>query len=219
LWSIFSPQEYATVDVFLRRPDKAWKLYREITETLSGKEPNSAHYALARLEEKGRLKGIITQNIDGLHEAAGSKNVILIHGDNRKLQCIHCNITIKAEEDHFNGEVPHCSQCDKPFKPNYVLFGESVRELDRIQQLVNKCDCMLIIGTSCQVYPAAGLPQVVKSHGGKIYRFDLVETTGEAGILNAILGGKFFEEDYFFEGKASLTVNNFSEKVLSITGL
>ena len=88
LWAVYDPQEYATIDAFLGDPEKAWKLYRAMGETIEGKEPNAGHRALADLEEAGRLACVITQNIDGLHQAAGSRSVIEIHGDHKHLQCL-----------------------------------------------------------------------------------------------------------------------------------
>lgn len=168
VWTIFSPEEYATLDVFRSEPEKAWKLYRELGKCLVGKQPNKAHNVLADFEQKGILKGLVTQNIDNLHQTAGSQNVLEIHGDHHHLQCIQCGNTIEAEQDHFLGEeIPCCEICTFPYKPNVVLFGEMVRNLDRVDRLLYGCDVLLVIGTSAKVYPAAGFPSMVKERGGK----------------------------------------------------
>lgn len=166
LWTVFSPEEYATIDVFIENPAKAWKLYREMGRTLEGKRPNAAHIALARLEAADRLVGVVTQNVDGLHQSAGSKNVIEVHGNHRNLHCIQCGHLEPAVREHLLGtDVPRCL-CGFPLKPNVVLFGEPVRNLDQILSLLSDCDALLVIGTSAQVYPVAALPANVKASGG-----------------------------------------------------
>lgn len=174
VWTVFSPEEYATLDVFLTHPEKAWKLYRELGKTLVGKNPNRGHRALAELEDSGHLQGVITQNVDNLHQVAGNKNVLEIHGDHNHLHCLQCGNLIEVEEAHFlSTEIPSCELCNYPLKPNVVLFGEAVRSIDQIQLAVSRCDALLVIGTSAQVYPAAGLPAQVKQQGGTVFEFNL----------------------------------------------
>ena len=169
LWAVFSPEEYATIEVFHRRPDKAWELFRALGKVLLGKQPNAAHRALAELEHLGRLQGIVTQNIDNLHQQAGSNRVFEIHGDHQHLHCLHCHDMIPAVPEHYQTtEVPRCGHCGFPLKPNVVLFGEAVRDLDAIHAFIADCDLLLVIGTSAQVYPAAALPSQVRQNGGRI---------------------------------------------------
>lgn len=169
LWAVFSPEEYATLEVFHRRPAKAWELFRALGKVLLGKQPNPAHRALAELEQLGRLQGIVTQNIDNLHQQAGSSRVFEIHGDHQHLHCLHCNNKIPVLPEHYQTEaVPLCADCGFPLKPNVVLFGEAVRELDAIHAFIADCDLLLVIGTSAQVYPAAALPSLVHQNGGRI---------------------------------------------------
>jgi len=220
LWAIFSPEEYATLDVFLGEPEKAWKLYRAIGESLEGKEPNPAHHALADLERAGRLFGIVTQNVDGLHQAAGSRKVVEIHGDHQHLQCLNCGDLEEVTAEHYTGvEIPRCRRCDSPLKPNVVLFGEGVRGFDEIEAILDDCDLLLVVGTSAQVYPAAGLPGLVKGQGGLIYEFNLSETDLTRGDAAGGAFGNFLfasgatgKTDFFFRGKASETLPLLAER-------
>lgn len=209
LWSVFSPEEYATLEVFLTEPDKAWQLYRAMGRSLSGKKPNVGHRVLAELEQQGRLKGVVTQNVDNLHQEAGSRNVLEIHGDHRHLQCLQCGHRTPVTEEHYQDEaVPKCASCDFPYKPNVVLFGESVRDLHRIEELIANCDLLLVIGTSAQVYPAAGLPELVKQQGGLIYEFNLEQSLSVPGSRQTIP-----LTDFFFQGDLGITLPLFAEAV------
>jgi NAD-dependent deacetylase len=204
LWTRFSPDEYATLEVFLDNPEKAWGLYRTLGKGLIGKKPSSAHQALAELEEYGYLKGIVTQNIDNLHQSAGSRYVFEIHGDHQHLQCIQCGSVEPVVEDHYHmNTLPICADCQYPLKPNIVLFGENVRMLQEITFFIQHCDLLLVIGTSATVYPAAGLPAMVKSNGGTVFEFnkDPALTPGLS--------------DYFFRGDLNKTLPEFGKAVLT----
>ncbi len=167
LWSRFPPEEYATLDVFLQNPAKAWRFFRIMAAMLADKAPNPAHYALAELEARGRLAAIITQNIDGLHQAAGSRNVVEIHGVHHRLHCLRCPHEERFGPAHLDDEqVPTCPDCGFPLKPKVVLFGENVMALETVHGLAAGCDLLLVIGTSAQVYPAAALPSMVTRYGG-----------------------------------------------------
>jgi len=216
VWTIYDPQEYATLEVFLRDPAKAWMLYRELGKGLVGKKPNAAHIALARLEAAGLLEGVITQNVDGLHQAAGSRNVLEIHGDHHHLQCLQCGWLGPLEQGHLEGEdVPSCPRCGYPLKPNMVLFGEDVRHMGEIQELMARCDLLLVIGTSAQVYPAAGLPVQVARSGGLIFEMNLEPTHLTRGrtLYQGFLGGRA-QSDVVFRGPATVTVPLLAEEVL-----
>lgn len=209
VWTVFSPDEYATLDVFLAKPEKAWQLYRAIGRSLLGKKPNIAHEVLAELERSGLLKGLVTQNVDNLHQAAGSANVLEIHGDHQHLQCLQCgNVTPVAEEHYLMAGVPTCFHCSYPYKPNVVLFGEAVRSLDLIEELLAGCDLLLVIGTSANVYPAAGLPSLVKEQGGLVYEFNLEPALSAGGW------GRRRLVDYYFAGDLADTLPLFARAVL-----
>ncbi len=209
LWQLFSPDEYATLDVFMQNPARAWQLYRAMGKILVDKEPNPAHLALAELENRGLLHGVITQNVDNLHQCGGSTNVYEIHGDHMHLQCIKCGKLIPVSDDHYRAsEVPRCEKCAFPLKPNVVLFGESVRSLDEINALIARCDLLLVVGTSAQVFPAAGLPIKVKQQGGLVYEFNKEFTTlSEAGHHASQL------TDFFIQGDVCETLPLFVREV------
>lgn len=202
VWTIFAPEEYATLSVFVNNPKKAWQLYRELGKGLLGRKPNPAHMALAEFEEKKLLQTVITQNVDNLHQLAGSKNVIEIHGDHQHLQCIQCDFLEPVRQVHYEMKnIPLCPKCTFPLKPNVVLFGEEVRSLDVIDQCISNCDLLLVIGTSAQIYPAASLPGIVKNNGGTIMEFNL-EPALPAGY-----------GEFFFEGDLGKTLPLFRRAV------
>lgn len=202
LWTKFSPDEYATLDVFRQDPEKAWGLYRALGKGLVDKKPNKAHHVLADLENLGYLKGIVTQNIDNLHQTAGNRFVFEIHGDHQHLQCIQCGYLEPVEEEHYAmPEVPTCEDCNHPLKPNIVLFGEAVRQLEEINFFIQHCDLLMVIGTSAQIYPAAGLPGIVKANGGTVFEFN----------MDPVLGSGM--SDYFFEGDLGVTLPAFGTAV------
>lgn len=208
LWSIFSPDEYATLEVFLHNPAKAWELYRALGKILLGKQPNSAHQALSHLENRGFLHGIITQNVDNLHQQAGSCDVYEIHGDHQHLHCLQCGMIIPVNATHYTeAGVPRCGACDFPFKPNVVLFGEAVRSLDDIHGLLMDSDVLLVIGTSAQVYPAAGIPSMVKESGGRILEFNREPSLSASNPSGC--------PDFLFLGDVSQTLPMFVDSVLA----
>lgn len=210
LWTQFSPDEYASLEVFLHKPEKAWQLYRAMGKVLEGKKPNTSHTILAALEQRGMLHGVVTQNVDMLHQLAGSSNVLEIHGDHHHLQCLRCGELEPVTPEHFSSDViPTCKQCASLLKPNVVLFGESVRRLDDIHALLAYCDLLLVIGTSAQIYPAAGLPMIVKQNNGLIYEFNLEETALSRGQSL-----DFMQSDYQFKGSASKSLGLFGEHVM-----
>jgi NAD-dependent deacetylase len=200
LWSHYPPEEYATIEAFRRNPEKSWKLYRALGKGLVGKRPNTAHHVLTDLENTGTVQGVVTQNVDNLHQDSGSRVVLEIHGNHRHLQCLGCGDVSLPSRDIFEGDkVPMCRHCRLPLKPNVVLFGEPVRSLDEIQSLVHRCDALLVIGTSAQVYPAAALPEQIKETGGLIFEFNISETVLTRGDNRSGVSS-----DYFFQGSASV---------------
>ncbi len=193
LWSRFDPLEYATLSCFLSRPDRAWRLYRELGRTLVGRRPNPAHLALAELERRGLLSAVVTQNVDGLHQAAGSRRVLELHGEHSHLQCLGCGGLQPIMETHLaDGPPPRCEPCGLPLKPNVVLFEEAVRGLDEAQALADACRLLLAVGTSAEVAPASLLPDRVLGRGGSVLVFDLIPTRlgrGGLGPRGALIRG------------------------------
>ncbi len=174
LWENVDPMEVAHIDVFRRDPERFWRFYGERFQTLQHKRPNRAHEALARLEEAGLLTAVITQNIDGLHARAGSRELIEVHGTIEHSSCLLCGCRYEVAEVRSRqlGDaegIPRCD-CSAPLKPDVVLFGEYLPAdaLARAEQLAAAADLMLCIGSSLEVYPVAELPAITLGAGGKI---------------------------------------------------
>jgi len=173
LWAKVDPMEVAHIDVFEREPERFWSYYRPRFQSLGDKEPNRAHEALAELERRGLIEGVITQNIDRLHRAAGSENVIEVHGSIETSSCRACATAFGLEEvDGLFDErgVAICSACGGAVKPDVVLFGEMlpVEAIERATELAEGADLMLCVGSSLAVHPVAGLPQLTLAGGGKV---------------------------------------------------
>jgi NAD-dependent deacetylase len=173
LWENVDPMDVAHIDVFERDPARFWSYYRPRFHDLGDKLPNGAHEALAELERGGLLDGVITQNIDRLHRAAGSREVIEVHGSIETSTCRACGTGYAIDEvdSLFDGDgVAVCASCDGPVKPDVVLFGELLPEaaMARAQELAARADLMLCIGSSLAVFPVAGLPGLTLERGGKL---------------------------------------------------
>jgi NAD-dependent deacetylase len=173
LWAKVDPMEVAHIDVFAREPERFWSYYRPRFETLGDKEPNRAHEVLAELERRGLIEGVITQNIDRLHRAAGSENVIEVHGSIETSSCVTCATSFEIEEmdDLFDERgVAVCSVCRGAVKPDVVLFGELLPEsaMARATELAERADLILCVGSSLAVHPVAGLPLVTLEGGGRL---------------------------------------------------
>ena len=173
LWANVDPMEVAHIDVFEGDPARFWSYYRPRFHSLGDKRPNAAHEALAELERRGLLAGVITQNVDRLHRAAGSQNVIEMHGSIETSTCRGCDATYGLDEVDglFDADgVAKCSSCDAAVKPNVVLFGEMLPEaaMREAQELAARADLMLCIGSSLVVHPVAALPEVTIACGGRL---------------------------------------------------
>jgi len=173
LWENVDPMEVAHIDVFERDPARFWSYYRPRFHSLGDKRPNAAHEVLAELERRGLLEGVITQNIDRLHRAAGSRNVVEVHGSIESSTCCSCNASYGIEEvDGLFGEggVAECASCAGPVKPDVVLFGEMLPEaaMRQAHELAVRAELMLCVGSSLVVHPVAGLPEVTRACGGRL---------------------------------------------------
>jgi NAD-dependent protein deacetylase/lipoamidase len=173
LWANVNPMEVAHISVFERDPARFWSYYRPRFHSLGDKRPNAAHQALAELERRGLLEGVITQNIDRLHRAAGSENVVEVHGSIETSSCVRCleSYGIEEVDELFNGEgVAECRACGGPVKPDVVLFGELLPEsaITRARQLAERAELMLCVGSSLEVFPVAELPRVTLASGGRL---------------------------------------------------
>lgn len=200
LWERFDPLEYASIDTFLEHPERSWELFVEVEQILAAARPNPAHRALAELEELGVLRSVITQNIDGLHQRAGSQVVREFHGTHAHLHCVECGRHYGS--DYTVEEIPPRCGCGAPLKPAVVLFGEAIPEqvaADSAED-ARRCDGILVVGTSAEVYPAAAIPRQVAQRGMPVIVVDLIETAltreypdlfvhGSAGeVLPALVG-------------------------------
>lgn len=193
LWERYDPEEYAHIDSFKKDPKKVWRMLREFVEVCREAEPNGAHLSLARLEEMGLLAGIITQNVDGLHQRAGSREVIEFHGGNSTHSCLHCKKVFPTEEISLAILPPVCS-CGGPLRPDFVFFGEAIPKaaLLRSMEFSQQCELMLIIGTTGLVMPAAQMPYIAKSAGARLIEIN-PEQSAYPGIVDIFLGGKASE--------------------------
>jgi NAD-dependent deacetylase len=193
LWTRYDPMEYAHIEAFLANPAKVWKLLRELDDIITRACPNPAHIALASLENLGRLQAVVTQNVDNLHQEAGSKNVIEFHGNARRFVCLGCGRSFDPETLDFS-QLPLYCLCHGLIKPDIIFFGEEIPPTanQAAFELAAACDLMLVIGTSGAVMPANYLPYTAKNHGAKI-----VEINPESTELTRRL------TDYYFDESAS----------------
>ncbi len=173
LWKKYDPEEVASIWGFKRNPRAFWEFSFELRNKLFA-EPNPAHYAIAELERMGIVKAVITQNIDMLHQRAGSRRVLELHGSMTKLDCLDCRKEYDWSdfvENFEKREVPRCKACGSWYiKPRVVLFGEPL-PMDVLEQAVEEArsaDVFIVVGSSLVVYPAAELPYIARSCGAKM---------------------------------------------------
>jgi NAD-dependent deacetylase len=174
LWRTYRAEDLATPEAFERDPRLVWEWYSWRREILSTKKPNEAHHALAHLEVRTQRFRLITQNVDGLHRMAGSKNLYELHGDIWKVRCTSCGRVTDNHEVPLSS-LPLCGTCGGLLRPHIVWFGEA---LDRLTltlsfQAVESCEVMVIVGTSGLVYPAAMLMPSAKAHGAFVAEVNL----------------------------------------------
>ena len=173
LWENVDPFEVASLDTLRRRPAAFYQWLQPLVALMRAAKPNPAHLALAELERRGILKVLITQNVDSLHQAAGSQNVIELHGSFRSATCLKCLRIVSTAElmDQViaTGEVPRCS-CGGVLKPDVVLMGEMLppQAFHRAEQAARDCDLLLVAGTSLEIAPANNLPWLALQHGARL---------------------------------------------------
>jgi NAD-dependent deacetylase len=173
LWAKFDPLEYGSIDAFRADPLKVWSFYKPRVAMLTEAEPNPAHLALAELEGLGFVEAVVTQNIDLLHERAGSENVVEVHGSIRTATCPGCGgrrplelvLELLAEAD-----APACPECGAILKPDVVFFGELLppAAIERAYELAHRARLLLVVGSSLEVYPVAALPEETLAAGGAL---------------------------------------------------
>jgi NAD-dependent deacetylase len=163
IWAEVDPFEVASIQAFRRDPERVWSFYRERIHMLRDAEPNGAHLALAELERRGLVSAIVTQNIDTLHSRAGSRDVIEVHGSIRSGQCLRCMWTETADvllAQLDERSTPLCPHCSEVLKPGVTLFGELLPPgaMERATELARAAGLVLVVGSSLEVWPVAGLP-------------------------------------------------------------
>jgi NAD-dependent deacetylase len=185
LWTKLGEPDVRGYERFMADPKKWWEERRarsgdmkEFAEALDRAVPNDGHYALREIEEAGLLKHIITQNIDNLHQVAGSQAITEIHGNRTKLRCVGCSRRWDIYHFDIEGDPPRCSDCGGLIKSDTVMFGEPIPRdaLDECARQADMSDCMILIGTSAVVYPAASFPEHVLNAGGSLIEVNPDET-------------------------------------------
>ena len=187
LWSKYDPSCF-DIDYFLAHPKESWKLIKEIFYGfLEDIKPNPAHYALAKLNCP-----VITQNIDNLHQVAGSKDVVEYHGTAETLVCLNCGKRFKRGEIDFEKDVPTCPECNGLLKPDFVFFKEPIpkKAFDRSIELAKECDTMLVIGTTGEIMPASRIPYIAKMDGAFIIEVNINPSNYTYEITDIFLQGK-----------------------------
>ena len=177
LWSRYDPQELATADGFAMNPKLVWEWYAWRRQLIAKAQPNRGHLALAQLQDRFAGYALITQNVDGLHERAGSRNVIELHGNITRTKCFieHIPVTEWSEDEDI---PPRCPRCGAWLRPDVVWFGEELPKaaLAEAELAAQTCEIFFSVGTSSQVYPAAGLADLVKAGGAIVVEINPDET-------------------------------------------
>ena len=191
LWDRYDPMRFGTFEGIAREamehPDELADYLSEMRDAFAAAQPNRGHLALADLERRGIVVGVVTQNVDGLHGDAGNTYVVEVHGSNRRRRCLSCGVTADvSREEYLEGMdrtirtlrtafvssylslLPKCAACGGPARPDVVAFGEAVRDFGEAERLVERAGTLLVVGTTAEVYPAAGLPDLARGCGAAI---------------------------------------------------
>ena len=200
IWARYDPMEYATIDAFRRDPVKVWDFYGRRLDVLRRAQPNAAHLALAELERAGYVHAVVTQNVDRLHELAGSQEVVEVHGSIRTSSCLDCGEKATFDEvvrQLEQAPAPVCPGCGAVLKPDVVMFGEvlPVDAIERATALARSTRLLLVVGSSLAVYPVAALPE------------DTLQAGGMLAIVNA--------EPTPYDGRAELAIHAAAGETLS----
>jgi NAD-dependent deacetylase len=194
IWARYDPQEYATIEAFRADPDKVWSFYALRFRALTEAEPNAGHVALAELERAGHVRAVVTQNIDLLHERAGSRDVVEVHGSIRTSSCLSCGsrhslseILPRLEE----ASAPTCAACGGVLKPDVVFFGELLPQaaIDRAYELARSAGLLLVVGSQLEVWPVSLLPDETVQAGGEVAIVNKGPTTFDSRAHLKIDGG------------------------------
>jgi NAD-dependent deacetylase len=186
LWKKFKPEELATFEAFQRNPEIVWEWYQHRREIINKIKPNPGHYAIAEMANCFERFDLITQNVDGLHHQAGSKNVIELHGNIRRNRCTKCG---KLSFDEVLVQFPPMCDCGGKLRPDVVWYGEllPVEAIEQADKAARNCDLFFVVGTSGIVQPAANLPMIARNHGALVVEINL-----EPSELTDITHEKFY---------------------------
>ena len=203
IWNKYDPKIF-DLQYFIENPKEDWELiYKVFYKTIIEAEPNPAHFALANLEQKGKLKAIITQNIDNLHQKAGSRTVYEFHGNTRDVVCLDCGKKYSVASLDMSNLPPRC-ECGGLLKPDFVFFGESIPQ-DVLEASLNEtqvADVFLVVGTTGVIYPAGEIPRLAKRNGATIIEIN-IEPSEYTGSIT----------DVFIEEKASVALKWLDENL------
>ncbi|MHA1911310.1 MAG: SIR2 family NAD-dependent protein deacylase [Candidatus Kariarchaeaceae archaeon] len=210
LWEKYDPFEYATLKAFKNQPAKVWVFLRDLFFTFGNKEPNVAHKALVEIEQLlGREKVYIaTQNIDSLHQRAGSTNVFELHGSNDNLHCLSCTFEEPTEEKHFREDpYPTCPKCSYPLKPKVTFFDEGLDRsvFNEVKKIASESELIIGVGSSLEVHPASS---IFLSSKNKKAHFNLTQTRYDHLIDNIVLGDAAETLPLFVETLKSLITSS-----------
>jgi len=204
LWSKVDPN-ILDLDTFYSCPEKSWAVIKELFYNhFDRAQPNAAHRALADLERLGKIKCVITQNIDNLHQEAGSEKIYEFHGNSKRLICTACGELWQASAAIFASLPPKCKKCGHLLKPDFVFFGETIPQeaWQNSFAAAERCDVLLIVGTTGEVMPANLIPEVAKNHGATI-----IECNTSASLFTEKTS------DIFLQGRATESLSQLAEQV------
>ena len=203
LWNNHKVEDVATVEAFFKNPDYVHQFYNEMRPELYNAKPNAAHLAITKLQQEYPAQiSVVTQNVDTLHEKAGSKNIYHIHGQINQIVCLNCGHVFETWGDvSAEDKCEHCAIMGM-LKPNIVFFGENLLCMDKVDKLLQTCDLFLSIGTSGVVYPAAGFVQIAKMFGADTFEFNMEETSNN----------RLFDEHIY--GPAGKTLPQFIDELI-----
>ncbi len=195
LWSRYDPT-VLDIGYFHQNPLESWKVIKEIFYDFFGKaNPNAAHFALAKMEEKGLLENIITQNIDNLHQQAGSREVYEFHGNSHSLVCTKCGKHFGIPDIRFDNLPVLCDVCHGLVKPDFIFFGEGIppRAYEKSLEAARRADIFLVIGTTGEIMPASEIPYIAKENDAKIIEVNTEPSNFTHQITDVFLQGKATE--------------------------
>ncbi len=190
LWKQYRAEDLATPEAFARDPRLVWEWYDSRRQAHAGAQPNAAHLALAELERRAPGFTLVTQNVDSLHERAGSRNVIHLHGEIWLARCTGCGRETRDERTPLAELPPRCEACGALMRPGVVWFGEPLprQAWERAEEATRAAGVLLVVGTSAVVYPAAGLVPLAQSCGARVIECNMEETPFSAGLDRSFRG-------------------------------